>query len=110
MPIPQLPKVPRAGTANAAMSSHFELLGAAGSEVMLWLDGTGLPMQFGHSALRVPWSDLRLEFWTVMGKPERAWKMADIFQPPRIASAKPGQLLPHFLSRPKGSSYLVAST
>ena len=61
-------------------------------------------MQFGHSALRVPWSDRRLEFWTVMGKPVRTWKMADIFQPPKSASGRPDQLLPQCLSLPKGSS------
>ena len=104
MPVPQFPKVPRAGTAKALMSIHFESAGARGSEVMLWLAGTGLPMQFGHSVLRVPWSDRRLEFWTVMGKPVRAWKMAETFHPPRSASAKPFQLLPQCLSLPKGSS------
>ena len=86
------------------MSSHLLSLGAFGSDVMLWLDGTGLPTQFGHSALRVPWSDRRLVFWTVIGKPVRAWKIADTFQPPRIASVTPDQSLPHFLPLPNGSS------
>ena len=104
MPVPQFPKVPSAGTWNAVMSSHFESAGAFGSEVMLWCAGTGLPMQFGHSALRVPWSDRRFEFWTVMGKPVRAWKIAETFQPPRTASVTPDQLLPHLLPLPHGSS------
>src|SRR5260221_2991170 len=104
MPVPQFPKVPRAGTAKALMSIHFESAGAFGSEVMLWLAGTGLPMQFGHSALRVPWSDRRLGFWNVMGKPGRAWKTAQTFHPPRGASAKPVQLLPQRLAFSKGRS------
>src|SRR5256885_6017179 len=104
MPVPQVPKVPRAGTAKALMSSHFVSLGALGSEVRLWWAGTGLPMQLGHSVLRVPWSDRRFVFCTVMGNPERTWKTADTFQPPRIASARPDQLLPQVLSLPQGSS------
>src|SRR5262245_6226357 len=104
MPIPQFPKVPSAGTWNALMSSHFVLLGAFGSEVMLWFDGTGLPTQFGHSALRVPWSERRLEFCTVIGKPVRACRIADTFQPPRNASLTPDQSLPQCRSLPNGRS------
>src|SRR5262245_15173024 len=104
MPMPQLPNVPSAGTWNALMSSHFVSDGAFGSDVMLWLDGTGVPTQLGHSALRVACSARRLEFWTVIGKPVRACRMADIFQPPRNASVTSPQEPPHFRPLPNGRS------
>src|SRR5438552_3462589 len=44
MPMPQLPQVPSGARAKALMSSQW---------VRLWLDGVGLPTQFGRSFPRV---------------------------------------------------------
>ncbi len=61
-------------------------------------------MQFGRSFPRTACSERPPMSVTVMGNPVRAWKMAESFQPPRIASVSPPHSEPHFMPLPNGSS------
>src|SRR5512139_138905 len=92
------------------MLIHLLSLGAFGSEVMPWFEGTGSPTQFGRSLPRTAWSEEPRPSVTVIGTPVRVWKMADSFHPPRIASVSPLHSEPHFMPLPNGSSQLAAST
>ena len=104
IPMPQLPHVPIGADSKASMLIHFESLGAFGSDVMPWLDGTGLPMQFGRSLPRTACSVRPPTSRMVRGMPVRACMMAETFHPPRIASVSPPHSEPHFMPLPNGSS------
>ena len=93
--MPQSPQVPSGARANALMSSQWS---------RFWSDGLGLPTQFGRSLPRTACSEEPRLSVTVMGNPERAWKIPLSFQPPRIAFIGPDQLLPHLRPLPQGRS------
>ncbi len=71
---------------------------------MVWSDGVGSPTQLGRSLPRTPCSDRLRPSVTVIGKPERAWKMPLSRQPPMIASVSAEASLAHLRPLPNGSS------